>query len=236
MNRPRSLHCWKAGLALSALAVFVLINPNSSFAQSKPSIIPIANARKLALGTEVIIEGTVTVASGTFRSSFSDYGFQVQDKTSGMYITIKTDPHLTVGQMVRLTGKLTETALKFQIVETDEKSVQVISVKSPPKPIALGTGQLTQGAIGKLIKISGTVSKAVDDIAPYGFRFSIDDGTGEIIAYVSTSTGISPKDMTLGRRVELIGVAGEFNHRYQIYPRSSADVKLNDKKTATKGH
>ena len=238
MNRARSFLCLRPCVALSALAitVFIFTAADTSLAQGRPQVVSIADAKKLSLGTEVTLEGTVTVASGTFRSSFSDDGFQIQDKTSGMYITIKTNPHLSVGQQVRLTGKLTETALKFQIVETDEKRIQVLSKNASPKPIALGTGQLTQGAIGKLIKISGTVSKAVDDIAPYGFRFSIDDGTGEIIAYVSTSTGISAKDMTLGRRVELIGVAGEFNHRYQIYPRSPADVKLNDKKTATKGH
>ena len=234
MNRPRSLHCWKAGLALSALAVFVLINPNSSFAQSKPSIIPIANARKLALGTEVIIEGTVTVASGTFRSSFSDYGFQVQDKTSGMYITIKTDPHFTVGQRVRISGKLTETALKFQIVETDEKRVQVLPGTVRPKPAATATGKIDEPMIGNLIKISATVSKPLVEVAPYGFRVPVDDGTGEIVAYISTSTGISAKELVPGQQVELIGVAGQFNQRYQIYPRSPADVKLIDKTAAAK--
>jgi uncharacterized protein YdeI (BOF family) len=228
------LHCWKAGLALSALAVFVLINPNSSFAQSKPSIIPIANARKLALGTEVIIEGTVTVASGTFRSSFSDYGFQVQDKTSGMYITIKTDPHFTVGQRVRISGKLTETALKFQIVETDEKRVQVLPGTVRPKPTAIPTGKIEEPMIGNLIKISATVSKPVVEVAPYGFRVPVDDGTGEIVAYISTSTGISAKELVPGQQVELIGVAGQFNQRYQIYPRSPADVKLIDKTAAAK--
>lgn len=234
MNRPRSLHCWKAGLALSALAVFVLINPNSSFAQTKPSIIPIANAKKLPLGTEVTFEGTVTVASGTFRSSFSDYGFQVQDKTSGMYITIKTDPHFTVGQRVRISGKLTETALKFQIVETDEKRVQVLPGTVRPKPAATATGKIEEPMIGNLIKISATVSKPLVEVAPYGFRVPVDDGTGEIVAYISTSTGISAKELVPGQQVELIGVAGQFNQRYQIYPRSPADVKLIDKTAAAK--
>jgi DNA/RNA endonuclease YhcR with UshA esterase domain len=196
----------------------------------------IENAKKLALGTEVTIEGSVTVASGTFGSSFSDEGFQVQDKTGGMYITIKTDLHLTLGQKVRLTGKLTETALKFQIIETDENRIQVLSGTTLPKPVGIATGKISGRTIGKLIKIAGTVTKTVDEIPPYGFRFSVDDGTGETIVYISTSTGISSKQMVLGKRVELIGVAGEFNHRYQIYPRSPADVKLNDKKTATKGH
>jgi len=236
MKRILFLHLWKASLALIALGVIAFINPNSSFAQGKASIISIANAKKLPLGAEVTIEGTVTVASGTFRSSFSDYGFQTQDKTGGMYITIKTDPHLTVGQRVRLTGKLTETALKFQIVETDEKGIQVLSGAARPKPISIATGRIDERMIGKLIKISATVTKSVVEVAPYGFRVPVDDGTGEIIAYVSTSTGVSTKELVPGKQVELIGVAGQFNQRFQIYPRSPADVKLIDKNKTTKGY
>jgi len=226
MNRSR-FFCWKprAALSVAAVAILVFTMPEPSLAQVK-SLISIENAKKLVLGTEVTIEGSVTVASGTFGSSFSDEGFQVQDKTGGMYITIKTDPHLTLGQRVRLTGKLTETPLKFQIIETDENRIQVLSGTTLPKPVAIATGKISERTIGKLIKIAGTVTKAVDEIPPYGFRFSVDDGTGETIVYVSTSTGISSKQMVLGKRVELIGVAGEFNHRFQIYPRSPADVKF----------
>ena len=236
MNRPRFFSHWWPSVAVSALAVavFVFSAPQPSFAQGKPQLVSIVDAKKLSLGTEITVEGTVTVGSGTFRSSFSDDGFQIQDKTSGMYITIKTDPHLTVGQMVRLTGKITETALKFQIVETDEKRVQVLPGTVRPKPTAIPTGKIEEPMIGNLIKISATVSKPVVEVAPYGFRVPVDDGTGEIVAYISTSTGISAKKLVPGQQVELIGVAGQFNQRYQIYPRSPADVKLIDKTAAAK--
>ena len=216
------------------LAAAVLVFTICSYAQGTSQKISIADAKKLSLGMEVTIEGTVTVASGTFISSFDDYGFQLQDKTGGMYITIKADPHLTVGRKVRLTGKLTETALKFQIVETDESRIQVLSGTSRPKPIAIATGKISQDSIGKLIKITATVAAPVVEVAPYGFRVPIDDGTGEIIAYISTSTNISPKEFVPGQRVELTGIAGQFNQHFQIYPRSPVDVKLIGKIRSTK--
>ncbi|MEP6849737.1 MAG: hypothetical protein ABI999_12850 [Acidobacteriota bacterium] len=209
-----------------ALSAAVLIFAISSFAQTTPTKISVADAKKLSLGTQVALEGTVTVASGTFRSSFNDYGFQLQDKTSGMYITIKTDPHLIVGQKVRLTGKLTQTALKFQIVETDEVRLKILDGTSAPKPISIATGGIGEDKIGKLIKITATVAAPVVEVAPYGFRVPVDDGTGEIIAYISTSTGIAAKDLAPGQKLELTGVAGQFNQHYQIYPRSPADIKL----------
>ncbi|MGH7784555.1 MAG: DNA-binding protein [Candidatus Binatia bacterium] len=232
MNKPQCFLSQRGGVTLSALAFAVLVfaAANISVAQTNLPVLTIADAKKLSLGTEVTIEGTVIVGSGTFRSSFSDYGFQIQDKTSGMYISVKTDLHLTVGMRVSLTGKLSETPLKFQIVETDENKVRILSGKSRPKPIGLATGKINELAIGKLIKISGTISGPLVDDAPYGFRLLVDDGTGEIVAYVSTSAGISPNAVSPGQRVEMTGVAGQFNHRFQIYPRSPSDLKLIDKK------
>jgi uncharacterized protein YdeI (BOF family) len=227
MKRSRPFVYWNPRVAFSviAVAIFVFTCSESSFAQSK-SVVSIEEATKLGLGTVVTIEGNVTVASGTFGSSFADAGFQVQDKTGGTYVTIKTDPHLTVGQKVRLTGKLTETPLKFQLIETDENNIQVLAGKTLPKPLTIATGKIGDRTTGRLIKIAGTVTKTVDELVPYGFRFSIDDGSGEIIVYVSSSTGISSKQIELGDKLRLIGVAGEFNHRYQIYPRSPSDVKF----------
>lgn len=226
MNRLRISRFKLPCVGLSALVIALLVFTIDSSAQINATTARIIDAKKLSLGSKVTIKGTVTVASGTFRSSFSDYGFQIQDKTSGMYVTVKTDPHLIVGQKVRLIGKLTETALKFQIVETDEKGVQVLSGTAHPKPVAIATGKIDEPVIGKLIRISATVTKPVADVAPYGFRVPVDDGTGEIIAYISTSTSISTKELIPGQHVELIGVAGQFNHRFQIYPRSPADIKL----------
>ncbi len=228
MNRTLYPRYLRISLLLSAISVgtFLLALPENSLAQGKPRIISIENARKQSLGTAVTVEGTITVPSGAFRSSFDDEGFQVQDKTGGMYVTIKTDLHLTVGQRVRLVAKVSETALKFQILETDEKGVQILSGTSHPKPVAVATGKIGEPILGQFIKIAGNVTKPVVEVAPFGFRVSVDDGTGETIGYVSTSTGISPKAFAVGQRVELIGIAGRFKDHSQIYPRSPADVKL----------
>lgn len=233
--RPISLFCQPHLIIQTAsIIVLFLVSANLSRAQDTARLVSIADAEKMSLGTAVTIEGTVTVASGTFKSSFDDEGFQLEDRTGGMYITIKTDLHLTVGQKVRLTGKLTETALKFQIVETDETGVHVLPGMSRPKPTPIATGKVSEPTIGKLIKISATISKPVVEVAPYGFRLPVNDGSGEIVAYVSTSTGISGKELVPGQKVELIGIAGKFNQNYQIYPRSPADVKLIGKTGATK--
>lgn len=173
----------------------------------------------------VTIEGTVTLASGSFRSSFSDFGFQVQDKTSGTYVSVKTDTGLVVGQKVRLTGKIAKTPLGFQMIETDEKSVRVLQGTSRTKPLAIATGKVDDVVRGRLIKITGTVTKPVDADPPYGYRVTIDDGTGLLIAYVSTSSGVNQDDFVVGKRIQIVGIAGKFRQQPQIYPRSPSDVQ-----------
>ena len=211
--------------ALLAIAILVLTASITSVSQAKVPVVSIANSKKMPLGTAVTIQGTVTLASGTFRSSFSDYGFQVQDKTSGTYVSIKTDLHLTVGQKVRLTGKIAKTPLGFQMVETDENSVQVLGGTGHTKPIDIATGEVDDSVRGRLIKITGTITKPVDPDTPYGFRVTIDDGTGLLIAYVSTSSGVTQDDFVVGHDIQMIGIAGKFRQQPQIYPRAPGDVK-----------
>ena len=215
-------------VALVATILFVvtlLSSNNLSFGQTVKSLDTIADSKKLPLGTAVTIEGTVTLASGTFRSSFSDYGFQVQDKTSGTYVSIKTDLRLAVGQKVRLAGKIAKTPLGFQMIETDERSVQVLAGTGHTKPIDIATGKVDDAIRGRLIKITGRVTKPVDPDAPYGFRVTIDDGTGLLIAYVSTSSRVTQEDFVVGREIQMVGIAGKFRQQPQIYPRSPDDIK-----------
>ena len=207
-----------------ALVVMILGFQMAVWPQAKTSIVSIAEAKNMPLGTRLNIQGSVTVASGIFRSSFDDYGFQIEDSTGGVYVSAKTDLHLTIGQKVRLEGTLSQTQLKFQIIETDESRVQVLPGKFLITPIAIKTGSIDNTTVGRLIKVTAIVTKPVEEVAPYGFRVAVDDNTGEIVAYVSTSTGISPKTFVAGEKVMLTGVAGRFNGKYQIYPRSAADV------------
>jgi DNA/RNA endonuclease YhcR with UshA esterase domain len=215
--------------AVLSIIIIALTASSNSLSQTKTPIVSIAEAEKMPLGATMTIEGTVTVASGTFKSSFDDEGFQIQDKTGGTYVAVKADLHLKPGQKVRVFGKIAETALKFQIVETDESLVRVLNGTARVKPIKIKTGKISANIVGRLIKVSAIVTNPIDEVAPYGFRLPIDDGSGEIIAYVSTSTGVSSKQFVIGQRVEFTGVAGQFNGHYQIYPRSQSDVEVSTK-------
>src|SRR4051812_29488260 len=107
----------------AALFLLMAVAFIGATAADKPKPIAIAEARALPLGTVVTVQGSVTLPSGAFKSSFDDEGFVLQDGTSGIYVSVKTNRGLKVGQRVQVTGKLAETNAQFRIIEADANSI-----------------------------------------------------------------------------------------------------------------
>ncbi|HEX8073295.1 MAG TPA: hypothetical protein VF546_25345 [Pyrinomonadaceae bacterium] len=212
--------------ALAVLSVnTVVAQSTAAAARTKQKVISIAEARALPLGTRVTIEGSITVPAGAFKSSFNDEGFVIQDVSSGMYVSVHAHLNLALRQRVRVTGRLAETNAQFRIVEAEAGGVAVLGRGPEVKPKSVPTGQVNEQTLGQLVRVAGTISNAVVSIAPFGFRLGVDDGSGEAVVYVSTSTGITQEDLRPGRRVSVTGIGGQFKGQYQLYPRSPADIK-----------
>src|SRR5690349_6699283 len=93
---------WKC-LMLAVLAVCTLVTSRVDAAPpSRP--LTIDAARALPLGSRVTVEGSVTTPSGAFASSFFDVGFGLQDRSAGIYVSLQTNPGLSPGDQVRVTG------------------------------------------------------------------------------------------------------------------------------------
>lgn len=223
-------------IATVVLALNIVVTQATvAAALTKPKIISIVEARALPLGTVVTIEGSVTVPSGAFKSSFDDEGFVIQDMSSGIYVSVHTNLNLAIRQRVRVTGKLAETNAQFRIVEAEASSIEVRDRGKEVKPKAVSPGQVNEQTLGQLVEVTGTISNPVVSIAPFGFRFAINDGNSEAVVYVSTSTKITQGNLQQGQRISVTGIGGQFKGQYQIYPRFPADIKLLAKAKAAQG-
>lgn len=216
--------CTTATLVL--VSTTALLGSSAVVAQTSSKTISIAEARTLSLGKTVTIEGSITVPSGAFKSSFDDEGFAIQDGSSGIYVSVHVNLNLLVGDRVRVTGKLAETNAQFKIIEADQNSTKVIGRGRPLRPRNISTRDANAQTLGQLVKVTATISNPVVSIAPFGFRLSIHDGTGEVVVFVSTSTKISEQNLPQGKRISVAGIVGQFKGQYQIYPRFPADVRL----------
>lgn len=199
-----------------------IINPQSA----EPKTITIGEARSLPLGTVVTIDGVVTVPSGAFSSSTFDQGFAIQDRTGGIYVSTPDNLGFGLRQQVRVTGKLADTVLPGLLVLVDVTEVKAHGSGPKVQPLPVATGAVGEATEGKLVTITGTITQPIVNDLPFGFVVFINDGSGEVHAFVCASTGMDVSGLSPGQTVEVTGFSGEFAGSFEVDPRIQSDIRV----------
>lgn len=208
-------------LLLSALAILALL---SAAAPAEAATISIAQARTLPLGTVVTVEGTITTPSGAFESSFFDKGFGLQQGNAGIFISLQTDLHVGIFRRARVTGVLADSFGLRLIVPASPSDVKLLGVTLPVRPRWLETAAISEATEGRLVRVVGRVTQAPSSDLPFGYKLSVDDGSGEVLIFINTQTGIDPFALSLGQLVSISGFSSQFDTHYEIDPRFPADI------------
>ena len=215
---------------VSALFILILVTlfvtlPNKS-AHSAAKTISIAEARSLPLGTVVTIDGVVTVPSGAFSSSTFDQGFAIQDRTGGIYVSTSDNLGFHTRQQIRVTGKLADTVLPGLLVLVDVTEIKTIGTGPKVRAETVATGDVGEATEGKLVTITGTITQPVINDLPFGFIIFINDGSGEVHAFVCASTGIDVSGLIPGQTIQVTGFSGEFAGSFEVDPRTQDDIRV----------
>jgi hypothetical protein len=198
----------------------------SATAASQARAISIARARDLPLGTVITVAGSVTTPSGAFASSFGDRGFGLQDKTAGLYVSLPTDLRATPYQHVRVTGKLTDKSGLLTLVPADESDVDLGKPGRAVKPRWVRTAAVGERTEGRLVRVLGRITQAPTSDLPYGYKLSVDDGSGELLVFVNVETDIDVSGLKQGDAVRVTGFSSQFDTHYEIDPRSPRDIEV----------
>lgn len=193
---------------------------------SSRHVISIAEARTRPLGTVVTIDGSVTTPSGAFESSFFDKGFGLQDRSAGIYVSVGTDLHVAPRSQVRVTGVLRDSFGLLILVPDDPAAVKVHGSGPRVRPLLLATGAIGESSEGRLVRVVGTITRAPVSDLPFGFKFFVDDGSGELTIFVNTQTGIDLAGRTVGEIVSVTGFSSQFDTHYEIDPRFQSDISV----------
>jgi hypothetical protein len=183
-----------------------------------PHKISIAQARTLPPGTVVTVAGSVTTPSGAFESSFFDKGFALQDHTAGIYVSLSIDLGVAPRRLAQVTGTLQDSFGLLILAPADPDEVHLTGHGPPIQPKFLHTSAIGEATEGLLVKVVGTITQAPVDDLPFGFKFFVDDGSGEVQIFVNVQTGIDVSGLSVGQLVSVTGFSS------QIDPRSPADI------------
>ena len=197
--------------------------PSAAYAAKTSDI---DDARELPLGSTVTVKGTVTVAAGAFVSSTFDEGFALQDKHDGIYVSLATNVGLQLGDQAEVTGVLTDISGLLALVPSGPSDVKAKGHGRPVTADEVRTGRVNEKSEGRLVVVKGTITQAVSSDLPYGYKFYVNDGSGEIQIFVSASTGIDLSGLVLGQRVRVIGFSAQFDTTYEVQPRVQADITV----------
>jgi hypothetical protein len=211
-----------ASVVLLVLASGTLALPAAA-APAPHHVVSMAQARALPLGTVVTVDGTATTPSGAFESSRDD-GFGLQDFTGGIYVSLPTNPHIAPRTLVRVTGTLTDSVGLLAVVPSDLSKVVTHGTWLPALPTPRLTGSVNESSEGKLVWVVATITQAPASDLPYGYKFFVNDGSGEVTIYVNTQTGITLSGLAAGQLVRVVGFSSQYDTHYEIDPRFPADI------------
>jgi hypothetical protein len=217
MNKPRF------SLRLSALALLLLA---ALPALAAPPTVSIAEARALPPGTVVTVDGSVTTPSGAFESSFFDVGFGLQDKSGGIYVSLQTNVGVAPRAQARVTGTLTNVSGLLTLMPADPSDIEVHGAGPKVRAEFVSTGAVGEATEGRLVQVVGTITQAPTSDLPYGYKFFVDDGSGELQIFVNTQTGIDLSGLAVGQTVSVTGFSSQFETHYEIDPRFPADISV----------
>ncbi|WP_438041353.1 DNA-binding protein [Sorangium sp. So ce128] len=208
------------------LATTACSSDEESPAPDEEVVVAISEARGLAEGSTATVDGVVTVAPGTFNSATGEQGFALQDSTGGIYVSLPEALDVGLGTRVRVTGKLGQTAQQT-VLNAEAASVTELDGTGSVEPKDVTTGEVREPVEGLLVRVSGSVTKAVEDDQPYGFKVYIDDGSGEIQVFVHIVDGqpvIDTASLAIDQDITVTGLAAQYETTYEVAPRSTGDL------------
>ncbi|HEY9404920.1 MAG TPA: hypothetical protein VIQ24_19865 [Pyrinomonadaceae bacterium] len=229
MLKPRrrfTAHVLAAVVAVGCVALLsVAAQQSSRDPQAVPEVISISKARTLSVGRPVTVEGTVTVASGAFASGTHDKGFAIQDSSGGFYVRMIPNLGLRVGQRVRASGLLADSFGQLVLDPIEARNVRVLGRGMKVRVEAVSTGRIGEATEGRLVQVEGRITKPVGKDLPYGYRVFLNDGSGEVQAFVYVSTAIDVSGLQPDQRVVVTGFSAQYNDHYEVIPRFQSDIR-----------
>lgn len=196
-------------------------------------LITIAEAKELALGSFVIIQGIVTSFPNQIDPSFTF----IQDETAGtrIFSGVLGGEGIEIGDRIEIGGNTGAFSNDFNI-EGDVALRALVEDVGELSPVTVTTGELSASGAsftdpiqGALIRLEAAELVAAFGDAPGGNEQNgvLDDGSGTTV--IRVNDGVLPPGelntfFSVGACYDIVGFGANFGGAGQIFPRSEEDI------------
>lgn len=166
----------------------------------------------------ITVSGSVTVPPGVIDA----HDFWIQAADGGVRVSVAASagqlPELHLSDLVTVRGRVVSAFGARQVNVEQPDSIRVSGAGKAVTPRVLATGAIDFSQEGLLVKTVGMVMQV------QGREVYLDDGTGEVLAYIDANTHIRYPRLQRGDAMRVIGVVSRFRGRVEILPRFQEDV------------
>lgn len=150
----------------------------------------------------------------------------MQDKTAGIYIGTQSNLNVAPRRKAQVSGTLVDSFGLLVLVPSNASDVVLGGVGPEIARQWFATGSIGEATEGRLVKVVGAITQAPINDLPFGYKFFVNDGTGEVQIFVNVETGINVNNLLLGQRISVTGFSSQFDTHYEIDPRSPKDIEV----------
>ncbi len=130
---------------------------------------------------------------------------------------------LGLGARVRVQGQVAEYKGVLEVVPDVPQDLAILVAAPPPEEVTVA--QLSPAEAGRIVTLRGVLGPG--DYFSQGVRYSLDDGTGEIVLLLwSNVAEQSPEDLGHGAEVRVTGEVAEYKGEMEVVPRRGSDLEV----------
>jgi len=182
--------------------------------------VSVDTARNTDLYRYVDVEACVTVPPGVF----SDRYIYIHDATGGIKVYMASRvgnfPALQLADRVAVRGRVEVSSREREIDVQDAGTLQLRGSCGSVTPVRYATGRIEKNLFGWLVEVTG---KVVSVTPPY--EFVLNDGSGDLLIYIDSNTGIRLTNLARGQTVRVAGIVSQSRNRVAVLPRYTTDLQ-----------
>jgi DNA/RNA endonuclease YhcR with UshA esterase domain len=176
--------------------------------------------RNQDLGDGVKVTGQVIVEPGILGTQIFYIANDEACPGIQIYMYSKNFPELKLGDLVEVTGVLSESGGEKRVKVSQQSDIKVLENKEAPVPMPIKLSEVEEGFEGCLVSAGGEITEKS------GSNVYFSDDDGELKIYFKSTLPFTKPNFKIGDQIETTGIVSQTKTGFRLLPRYETDLKI----------